>query len=440
MSKKKYRLGQRFNLFFFSVCAAPPKPRQPPIAFRIRQTARPSLNYLNQNLHQANFNNQKRSRSPEIHHFNQQNNKHFRQSSTPQFDHRQQLWDNRSSAERVQTKPQHFQRCYREPTPARNFIGIPPPRNLTPAKRSHTPPPRNQSQITESRSRTPPMSRHQNSRDLTRKENLMRTKEIADRVLENRHLRTTQAPQESPNDSPMLPDSTENKPEIKSFRRNQSICTVGEVSSSGIPYEKSPEGIVEVPRNSKIMKSPKDLQLHNEKRNKRKYKRDMKRVEKEMRKMKLREEIQRYTDAGIHLEMWETKRSSADEELRKLQQFNVFQIGGSKNPIIQSNNQVALEGIRNASNARKTAKNRLTQRDKEKLFTKKIIAAAKKSSDQCGLLSPPSPPPGAPPMHVPQPILCQIQNNLFELLPVMLQPIEHEIKKKSRRCQKTNKV
>jgi hypothetical protein len=116
------------------------------------------------------------------------------------------------------------------------------------------------------------------------------------------------------------------------------------------------------------------------------------------------------------------KRSSVDDELKKLQRFNVFEIksiGISKNPIIPSNNQSMLARIQNSIEDKNTEEKKITRRGKEKLIAKKMIADANKSHAHFESLHPPT--------RFKQPILKKLPSAIFMHLQVSLSPIKQEL-------------
>lgn len=261
-----------------------------------------------------------------------------------------------------------------------------------------------------------------------------------------------------------LVEITQQKRERQRVGSNQIAVQVGNVLEI-VPSNKmpSPEPVkAPVPKPLTLEELKQQAEKKEQMKNRRKTERERKRMAKYLRKEKLRQEIQKYFDAGISIE------DSDDETLIKLRPVNINAVAERgiikktkveektatpSAPVAKNNNDSKKvlfkdgvmpgetssdnelhndninEHVRKVKLKRKRMrKKRLNQLMKERRkdvpTTQMQIKVHK--LDQ---LEPPSPPPGSPPVHMKQPRLKNITNDMFAVFGVSYDPIYYHLHK-----------
>lgn len=198
-------------------------------------------------------------------------------------------------------------------------------------------------------------------------------------------------------------------------------------------------------------------------RQRRHIERQRKRLAKHMRKEKLREEIQKYFDAGINIE------DSDDESLIKLRPINVnavaergiIKVKSTEEEVPKKSEKDAKEstkkvlfkdGImpgetssdnehhhteideitkRQKMRRKRARKNRLNQlvKERKKVASTEEVQVTVQKQDQLDTAPPPDPPAGSPPLHLKQPKLKKITSDMFATFTVNQDPICFYIQK-----------
>lgn len=257
-----------------------------------------------------------------------------------------------------------------------------------------------------------------------------------------------------------LVEITQQKRERQRAGSNQIAVQVGNcleiVPSSKIPTPPMQESTTK----SKSL-SPEEIKLQSERREqakiRRKADRERKRMAKFVRKEKLRQEIQKYFDAGINIE------DSDDEALIKLRPINVNAI--AERGIIKKSNEkeapvvvtekkdkrvLFMDGVHagetssdeeNNAESEQTKKLRLKRKKIRKRRLSILIKERKNASasneldilvqkqDQLIEAPPPDPPPNSPPAHLKQPQLKVITADMFAQFAVNAEPMYYHLHK-----------